>query len=171
MTSYTVFSAGVGPISRKIIRITGGPASHVLKLFSDGSGFEAHYEDGGWVRTSYGRLRDWESQAAGRRFWHIPVATGADAVKILAKCEGQLGLWQYNRHQLLQLWANLRLRLPVPQSWRVTCSEAAGKVDFDATDWCALCGLKPQRFDRLTPANMMEAVRSELKDGLPEMSI
>lgn len=178
MDVYTYWTRGVGPVSRQIARITRpscwsteNTPSHTGLLFSDGTAFEAHLETGGWCRARYCDLAHWLDVIPDRQAWHyaLPVPDDA-ALDLRRKCEAMLGLWQYNKMQLLELWVWRRLRRPVSKSWKVVCSEAVGRICFDWYDWPVTCGLKPQQFDQLTPAAMLDAIWPDYKEGLPELT-
>ena len=175
MKAYVFFTRGAGIISDRIASITCMPGrspaytpSHCGMLWNDGKGFEAHMATGGWARTDLIDLGTWLQKHSERKAWHMPIASGVAAQRMRNFAEGQMGLWQYHKMQLAQLWVWKRLRFPiVPRSQEVVCSEAVGRVCFDDYDWPAICGLKPQQFDKLTPAGMHDAALLEVRDGLP----
>lgn len=138
-------------------------------LFDGENAYEAHNKTGGWSRTTSQILEVWAAERSGRRLWSAPVATGEDAEWLETRARAMLGLWPYDLMQLGKLWAWARFKLPMARRpSKVVCSEAVARICFDLVDFSAMCGVKPQRFDMITPADLAEAFHSQISEGLPE---
>ena len=175
MTTYLIFTRGVGFISRRIAALTRPPGmahadvpSHVLIMFASGEGFEAHAHTGGWNRIRASNLADWMAERPGRAAWHVELDSGyTDYWR--ARCERQIGLWPYDVVSCIRHVGWRRFHLPIRRSTpgAVTCSEAVGRILYDAIDLPGRAGHPPGAFDRLTPVDVLQALTLPINPGLP----
>lgn len=179
---HVVWERGTGGMSNMIARASrakGMPLdctpSHVLMMFSDGRGYEAHAHTCGWEIITITDLRQRERSGA-MRYWHYTPHKlhSTEVMDMRAKAHGALGMHDYDEKNILRLWANRRLRAPVfksPSRW--ICSEGVGRIMYPWVDWRAAVRDNVDhrvgcKFDMLTPANMMAAVPpGHLHEGLP----
>lgn len=179
---HVIWERGKGGMSDMIARVSkvkgmalADTPSHVLILFSDGVGYEAHAHTCGWEIIRREQLEQ-RHRSGAMTYWRwSPSLHTTEVLDLRTKAHMALGMHDYDEKNIVRLWANRRLRAPVfksPARW--ICSEGVGRIMYPWVDWRQMVrdtvdhrvGCK---FDMLTPANMLAAVwHSPQRDqGLP----
>lgn len=173
MKTYIVWTKGSGWFSRQVSRLTrpsgwnqDNVPSHVLIMFGDGLGYEAHAHTGGWNRIWALELAIWLTD--DRRAWHLELPS-SHTEYWRARCEQQVGFWPYDIVSCIRFLGWRWFHLP----WRrctagaVTCGEAVSRILFDAYDIPPKLGYRPGQHDRVVPVDLMRALPGDIIPGLP----
>lgn len=179
------FTRSTGRIGKLIVRGSTPPslrydaeryvdvASHGgLKIdFSDGDSVaaEAHH-DSDWVVVPWDQILDKHHFDPKRRLWVYPMEFSAEEVEeIWARCQRQVGLWDYDAKQLLRLyfWRLTKRKFAVKKTQAIDCTEAVSRILRPFLDLRKIAGV--QKHDTVTPYNLQRGLneRGHPHDEVP----
>ena len=115
--------------------------------------------DSDWSVTPWQHILDKHHSAENRRLWVYPLELPPEAlVEIWARCERQVGLWDYDTKQLLRIyfWRLTKRKIGVKKTQAIDCTEAVSRILRPYLDLREVAGVK--KHDTVTPYNLQKGL-------------